>query len=54
MADTRSLEQTVLDRLRDLAPEEQRAVFDFVEFLHQRRRGTPPDRGVKGLWADLD
>ncbi|MFP4439678.1 MAG: hypothetical protein ACLFVO_20740 [Chloroflexaceae bacterium] len=54
MADTRSLEQTVLDRLRDLAPEEQRAVFDFVEFLHQRRRGTPPYRGVKGLWADLD
>lgn len=54
MADMSSLEHTVLDRLRDLTPEQQREVLDFVEFLHQRHRWKPPYRGVKGLWADLD
>ncbi len=53
MADIHGLEQTVLDKLRHLPPEEQREVLDFVEFLHERRRQTP-FRGVKGLWADLD
>jgi hypothetical protein len=47
------IEQAIIERIRRLPPEKQREVLDFAEFLHHRR-STPPYRGVKGLWADLD
>jgi uncharacterized protein (DUF2267 family) len=50
-----SLEESFLEKLRQLPPDRQREVLDFVEFL-QNKTGDPvtPRRSVKGLWADLE
>jgi hypothetical protein len=49
-----SLEESFLEKLRQLPPDKQREVLDFVEFLQKKiaAQGTPR-RSVKGLWADL-
>ncbi|MEA5448188.1 DUF2281 domain-containing protein [Leptolyngbya sp. CCNP1308] len=36
MQSTAGLEQTLLDHLRQLPPDQQREVLDFAEFLHQK------------------
>ena len=48
-----SFEETVLQKLRALTPEQQRSVLDFVEFLEQKSRPKKSRRSLKGLWADL-
>ena len=48
-----NIEQSVLEKLRVLPPEQQREVLDFAEFLHQRSIAKRPRRSLKGLWADL-
>jgi hypothetical protein len=43
-----TIEQTVLNRLKELPPEKQLEVLDFTEFLHHRREaagGTPDPNG---------
>jgi hypothetical protein len=47
------IEQAVLEKLRALPPEKQRALLDFAEFLHQKDMAKRPRRSLKGLWADL-
>lgn len=49
-----TLEQQVLEKLRDLPPEEQREVLDFVDFLKERNGTKKPVRSLLGLWGDLD
>jgi hypothetical protein len=36
-----------------LAPEEQREVLDFVEFLQSRTARRGPHKSLAGAWADL-
>ena len=49
-----TLEQKVLERLRDLPPEKQKAVLEFVESLQQESGGTGLLRSLEGLLSDLD
>jgi len=49
-----SIEQQVLEKLRDLPPDKQQEVLDFLEFLKQRNGTKKPLRSLLGLWADLN
>jgi len=50
-----TLEQQVLEKLRDLPPDKQEEVLDFVDFLKEKNGGaTRPRRSLRGLWADLN
>jgi hypothetical protein len=50
-----TIEQQVLETLRDLPPEKQKEVLDFVEFLKAKNAGQKkPRRSLLGLWADLN
>jgi hypothetical protein len=49
-----TIEEKVLEKLRDLPPDKQKAVLDLVESL--KRDGGKPNTllSLEGLWADLD
>ncbi|WP_445249537.1 DUF2281 domain-containing protein [Microcoleus sp. OTE_8_concoct_300] len=49
-----NLEQAVLDKLRELPPNQQQEVLDFAEFLQQKNLLKRPLKSVKGMWANLD
>ena len=54
-----TVEQTVMEKLRELPLERQQEVLDFVESLQQGtmpQQSSPkkPRQSLKGLWADLD
>jgi hypothetical protein len=50
-----TIEQQVLERLRDLPGEKQQEVLDFVDFLKEKNGGPKkPRRSLRGLWADLN
>lgn len=44
----------IAERLRNLPPQKQQEVFDFVEFLRARYGSERPLRPLRGLWKDLD
>ena len=49
-----TIEQQVVEKLRDLPPEKQKEVLDFVDFLKEKNVGPKkPLRSLRGLWADL-
>ncbi|MEG4275279.1 MULTISPECIES: DUF2281 domain-containing protein [unclassified Microcoleus] len=49
-----NLEQAVLDKLRELPPNQQQEVLDFAEFLQQKNLLKRPLKSVKGMWNNLD
>ena len=49
-----SIQQQLLEKLRDLPPEKQKQVLDFVDLLKEKKDGTNPRRSLLGLWADLN
>ncbi len=49
-----TLEQAVLENLRDLPPDKQQEVLDFTEFLRQKLQTKKPRRSLRGLCADLN
>ncbi len=50
-----TIEQQVVEKLRDLPPEKQKEVLDFVDFLKEKNGGPKkPRRSLRGLWADLN
>jgi mRNA-degrading endonuclease RelE of RelBE toxin-antitoxin system len=50
-----SIEQQVVEKLRDLPPEKRQEVLDFVDFLKEKNGGAKkPRRSLRGLWADLN
>lgn len=51
---TVTIEQQVLEKLRDLPPDKQKEVLDFVDFLKERKETTGPRRSLLGLWKDLN
>jgi EAL domain-containing protein (putative c-di-GMP-specific phosphodiesterase class I) len=49
-----SIEQQVLEKLRDLPPEKQKEVLDFVASLQEKNGAKKPLRSLRGLWKDLN
>ncbi len=49
-----TLEEAVLQNLRELPPDQRKAVLDFTEFLRSRANLPQAAQSFKGLWADLD
>jgi len=48
-----SLEQAILEIVRELPPDKQRDVFDYVSRLQTESTKKPPFKSIEGLWADL-
>jgi len=49
-----TLEESVLQNLRELSPDQRQAVLDFTQFLRSKSSVPRPDQRLKGLWADLN
>ena len=49
-----TVEERVLENLRDLPADKQKEVLDFVNFLREKNGGTSPRRSLRGLWKDLN
>ncbi|MGA7916321.1 MAG: DUF2281 domain-containing protein [Candidatus Acidiferrales bacterium] len=49
-----TFEQQVLEKLRDLPPEKQKEVLDFVAFLKEKNGTKTPLRSLRGLWKNLN
>jgi len=48
-----TIEEMVLQRLRELTPEKRKEVLEFAESLAQPNGPRDPLRRLRGLWADL-
>lgn len=48
-----SLEESFLEKLRQLPADKQREAIDFVEHLHKKSLSSGAKRSLKGLWSDL-
>lgn len=49
-----TIEQSIVEKLRELPIEKQREVLDFVEFLGSKRELHTSKRRLRGIWADLN
>ena len=49
-----SIEQQVVEKLRELPLEKQQEVLEFVDSLAQKNGSKKPLRSLLGLWADLN
>jgi hypothetical protein len=48
-----TIEQQVLEKLRELPPEKQKEVLEFVDSLKADSEPRMPRRSLRGLWADM-
>jgi Protein of unknown function (DUF2281) len=48
-----TIEEQVLEKLRDLPFDKRKEVLDFVDFLKQKNGPKKPLKSLRGLWADL-
>ncbi len=49
-----TIEEQLLQKLRDLPPDKQKEVLDFVEFLKEKNGTAKTRRSLRGLWKDLN
>jgi EAL domain-containing protein (putative c-di-GMP-specific phosphodiesterase class I) len=49
-----TIEERVLEKLRDLPADKQKEVLDFVDTLRQKNGMKKPLRSLRGLWKDLN
>jgi len=49
-----TIEEAILDKVRSLPPDKQRAVLEFADTLAASPPEKAPLRSPKGLWADLE
>lgn len=49
-----TIEEHVIEKLRDLPADKQKEVLDFVNFLREKNGGQRPRRSLRGLWKDLN
>lgn len=49
-----TIEEQVLEKLREFPPEKQKEVLDFADFLKQRNGSPNPLHSLEGLLADLN
>jgi hypothetical protein len=48
-----SVEETLLEKLRQLPPDKLRVAINFIEDLHKKSSVPNSKHSLKGLWADL-
>jgi EAL domain-containing protein (putative c-di-GMP-specific phosphodiesterase class I) len=48
-----TFEEKVLEKLRNLPPDKQEEVLEFVDQLKEKNGSKAPRRSLLGLWADL-
>jgi hypothetical protein len=48
-----NIEEMVLEKLRELPPEQQREVLDFLDSLKEKNGPKMPRRSLRGLWKDF-
>ncbi|MBH8556032.1 DUF2281 domain-containing protein [Nostocaceae cyanobacterium CENA357] len=48
-----TIEQTVIKKLRELPPDKQQEVLDFIQLLKHKSQPKKPRRSLYGLWSDL-
>ena len=48
-----TIEELVVEKLRELPPDKQKEVLEFVESLKDKDGPHRPLRSLRGLWADL-
>jgi hypothetical protein len=48
-----TLEQAVIENLRELPPDKQQEVLDFIQFLKQKSHPKKRRRSLYGLWSNL-
>jgi len=48
-----AIEEKVLVKLRELPPEKQKEVLEFVESLGEKNGPQKPLRSLEGLWAGM-
>lgn len=49
-----TLEETILETLRELPVDKQQEVLDFAQYLKQKAQPKHPRRSLRGLCADLN
>jgi len=49
-----TIEEQVLEKLRDLPPERKEEVLEFVDSLRKKDLAKKPFRNLRGLWNDLN
>jgi hypothetical protein len=49
-----TIPEQVLDKLRDLPPEKQKAVLEFVNSLGENGAPTRPLKSLEGFWSEYD
>ena len=49
-----TLEEQLIEKLRDLPPEKKKEVLEFVDSLKDKISPKKPRRSLLGLWADLN
>lgn len=49
-----TLEEQLIEKLRDLPPERKKEVLEFVDSLKTESLAKKPRRSLLGLWADLN
>jgi hypothetical protein len=49
-----TIEEQVLQKLRDLPPEKKQEVLRFVDSLKEEDGPKKPLKSLRGLWADLN
>jgi EAL domain-containing protein (putative c-di-GMP-specific phosphodiesterase class I) len=49
-----TVEEEVIQKLRDLPTDQQKEVLEFVDSLKKKNGTKKPLRSLLGLWADLD
>jgi EAL domain-containing protein (putative c-di-GMP-specific phosphodiesterase class I) len=49
-----TIEERVLEKLRDLPADKQKVVLDFVDSLRKKNGSKKPLRSLRGLWKDLN
>jgi hypothetical protein len=49
-----TIEEQVLEKLRELPPDKKKEVLDFVDFLKGKNGTAKPRVSLRGLWADLN
>jgi mRNA-degrading endonuclease RelE of RelBE toxin-antitoxin system len=48
-----TIEEQVLEKLRELPPERQEKVLEFVDSLREKNFAKKPLRSLRGLWKAL-
>ncbi len=49
-----TIEEQVLEKLRDLPPERKEEVLEFVDSLRKKDRAKKPLHSLRGLWRDFN